>query len=609
VSHHYHAIHWNWQKRFYDLTILAVVLVAIVTFSVITLRQHPNVTIETLLMRSTSFMAVFLLQVLLCIGPLARLSPRFLPLLYNRRHLGITVFLCGLVHATIATIQHHALGDTFPLVSIFTSYANEFLRSFTTGDVTQWPFEPFGAFALLVLYLMAVTSHDFWQKLLGASLWKGLHLLIYPAYIALLAHVSLGFLQEELDPVYPVLVFSGFLLVCVVHLAASLFGNKRDRVRTGSQSDDPYVYLCAAEEIHDGSGKTVLLDERPIALFRNDNRYFAVSGICRHQGGPIGEGRILDGCITCPWHGWQYNPENGESPPPFDEHLPTFALQLRGKDLYIDPNEIPRGEATPCTPAPSPAPAAPKNVPPFYVGYAKSHANEIREFMGGAAVAVLMTAPLLMALLASAQGTFDHGVFEFGKTTHLEGVYYHDPLPSLYVTPDWPESTATGYHMLLCGFGKSGIPNSWSEHDGKKLAVDGTLIYRNEITMLEVRGGVAPDDLGAPKQGEERPQRTRIGPISQVGELVDTKCYLGVMRPATGKLHRACAIRCLSGGVPPSLLVRDELTSSVILLAGPEGKPLSYDVSLAGLWVRVEGTLFRENGFSFIRTESIDRFE
>ena len=62
--------------------------------------------------------ALLLLHVILCIGPLCRLDRRFLPLLYNRRHLGVTMFLLALAHGTFSIFQFHALGNLNPLVSL-----------------------------------------------------------------------------------------------------------------------------------------------------------------------------------------------------------------------------------------------------------------------------------------------------------------------------------------------------------------------------------------------------------------------------------------------------------------------------------------------------------
>ena len=77
------------------------------------------------------------------------------------------------------------------------------------GSWTAFPFELLGLAALLILFLMAATSHDFWQKNLGPSVWKGLHMLVYLAYALLVMHVALGALQGDTRPVYPVLLGAG----------------------------------------------------------------------------------------------------------------------------------------------------------------------------------------------------------------------------------------------------------------------------------------------------------------------------------------------------------------------------------------------------------------
>src|SRR5207244_11497948 len=133
--------------------------------------------------------ATFLmLHVVLCIGPLARLDRRFVPLLYNRRHLGVATFLLGLAHGGFALFQFHALGNVNPLVSLFISNPRY-------GSVANFPFQALGFFALVILFLMAATSHDFWLRNLSAPMWKRLQMLVYVAFALLVVHVTLLSLQ------------------------------------------------------------------------------------------------------------------------------------------------------------------------------------------------------------------------------------------------------------------------------------------------------------------------------------------------------------------------------------------------------------------------------
>ena len=107
MGHAYKAVGWNRQKRIYDLTLVTTVAIVLATFVGVSLLVNPRSTAETLIIRSTALCAALLLHVILVIGPLARLNPKFLPLLYNRRHLGVAMFLLASVHATLTVFQFH----------------------------------------------------------------------------------------------------------------------------------------------------------------------------------------------------------------------------------------------------------------------------------------------------------------------------------------------------------------------------------------------------------------------------------------------------------------------------------------------------------------------
>ena len=100
----------------------------------------------------------------------------------------------------------------------------------------------------------------------------------------------------------------------------------------------------AAADIPEGQARIVTPEagER-IAIFRHQGRLSAVVNVCAHQNGPLGEGRIIDGCITCPWHGFQFRPEDGCAPPPFTEKIATYRLRLEGNRVLIDPHPNPPG--------------------------------------------------------------------------------------------------------------------------------------------------------------------------------------------------------------------------------------------------------------------------
>ena len=151
----YKAVQWNRQKRLYDFTLAGGVAAFLAVFIVVTKLRSPLITDEILLIRAFAVAAFVLLHVILCIGPLCRLNSRFLPLLYNRRHLGVTMFLLGLSHGVFSIVQFHGFGDIHPLVSLFVSNSRY-------GSLADFPFQPLGFFALLSCWSVIVTLR-FWS--------------------------------------------------------------------------------------------------------------------------------------------------------------------------------------------------------------------------------------------------------------------------------------------------------------------------------------------------------------------------------------------------------------------------------------------------------------
>lgn len=339
----YKAIEWNRQKIRYDRALWMGIVIYLALFIGAGGAAYPDATAETLLIRGLGSAALLLLHVILSIGPLARLDARFLPLLYNRRHLGVSMFFLALAHGTLSVFQFHSLGDVNPLVSVFISNPR-------VDSISQFPFQPLGAVALLILFLMAATSHDFWLRQLTPPVWKALHMSVYVAYALVILHVTLGTLQAETNPALAGLLGMGVLGVSTLHFVAG----QRERVGDGQAgapaADDGFVDVCGVDDIQEKRAKIVSLGGERVAVFRYDGQISAVSNVCRHQNGPLGEGRIIDGCITCPWHGYQYRPDDGASPPPFTEKVPTFLVQIRSRRVWVHPTPKPAGTRVPPAP-------------------------------------------------------------------------------------------------------------------------------------------------------------------------------------------------------------------------------------------------------------------
>lgn len=331
MSHAYRAVGWNTHKRTYDLIAggaagLSTALVAAGSW-----WRFPQITIETALIRALGVTAILLLHVVLSIGPLCRIDRRFLPLLYNRRHLGVMTFLFGASHGGFALMQFHGSGNLHPLISVLTT---------STGWLTidRFPFQIAGLGALLILLVMAATSHDFWLRTLTAPVWKALHMAVYAAYALLVVHVSFGALQSEVPASAGLLIVAGSTWLATIHTVAA----RRER-RADSAAPAPWVDVCHVSQIPERRARIVCAAGERLAVFKYNGRLSAMSNVCQHQNGPLGEGKIVGGCVVCPWHGYEYRPDTGAAPPPFTEAVPTFRVRVVNGRVEVDPRPLPPG--------------------------------------------------------------------------------------------------------------------------------------------------------------------------------------------------------------------------------------------------------------------------
>ncbi|HKU43030.1 MAG TPA: Rieske 2Fe-2S domain-containing protein [Polyangiales bacterium] len=347
MSIRYVAVQWNRFKLIYDAAVLLALGAFIALFEYAVRAQlagDDQISEPVRSMRAFGSAAFLLLSAILCIGPLARLNKRFVPLLYNRRHLGVMMCGIALVHAQTVLGHYHAYSNVPKLVSLF-----RFDAAITPSSL---PFQIAGALALGILMLMAATSHDFWQRFLGAKLWKGLHMSVYLAYALAVIHVGFGALQIETHPLFTGLILGSVAAVCGLHLAAARVSAAPDRRAPVwvEIAGTRYLDAGAARELpQDRATPLCVPGAERIAVIRHKHQFSAIHGVCAHQGGPLYEGKVIDGCLTCPWHGWQYRPEDGCAPPPFVERLITYPIRVQDGRVLVDPRPLPAG--TKVTPA------------------------------------------------------------------------------------------------------------------------------------------------------------------------------------------------------------------------------------------------------------------
>ncbi len=340
MSAAYKPVTWTASKLAYDAVLLAAVALYIDLFVYVAPR-YDRVTLYNdegmTKVQAFGSCAFLMFSFVLCIGPLARLDKRFLPLLYNRRHFGVLTAFIAAMHAEYVIEWYFDYGHMSRWVAMLignTSYE----------QVRGFPFELFGMVALGILIVMAVTSHDFWLRFLTPPLWKAIHMAAYVAYASVVIHVALGHLQSAINPAFLAVFVASVSSVAILHLVAArretLAGREAARVTNAGH----WIEAGNVEEIADGRALVIELEDgERVAIFRHNGKLSAIDNVCAHQNGPLGEGRIVDGCVTCPWHGYQYRPEDGCAPPPYTEKLATYRLKLEGDRILIDPRANPPG--------------------------------------------------------------------------------------------------------------------------------------------------------------------------------------------------------------------------------------------------------------------------
>ncbi len=340
MSHTYKPVLWNRTKLIYDGILLFAVAAYLTIFMDVAPRLSPAVRlIEAPIyeMRAYGSCAFLLLSVILAIGPLARIDRRFLPLLYNRRHFGVITAVIAVLHAKSVLDWYFSFAPVSQIEALFTANTS-------VTQIIGFPFELFGVAALTIMVLMAATSHDFWLSFLTPRVWKGLHMMIYAAYAFIILHIALGSLVGGGNPVTLVVVATSMTGLITLHLIAGLRETRRDSALDASTVQDGWVDFGDLADFTEGRALIGAgAGGERIAVFKFKGKLSALSNVCSHQGGPVGEGKVVLGFVTCPWHGYQYRLEDGCSPPPFKERIRKYRVRLTGSRVWVDPTALPLG--------------------------------------------------------------------------------------------------------------------------------------------------------------------------------------------------------------------------------------------------------------------------
>lgn len=201
----------------------------------------------------------------------------------------------------------------------------------------------------------------------------------------------------------------------------------------------------------------------------------------------------------------------------------------------------------------------------FFIGYLPTAPEQTMRFLKRVVRGLAVVILTLSVVIVVSQRPFSPARFEYGTWVALEGYLFHDPLPHLkLVRWDSTLETKSVQTVPLVGFGKAGAHTALAAFastsgpwEGKKVSLRGQLIQGYGKTWLQISADQPP--VSVPDTVEYKahplvPEET----ITVRGEMVDPKCFFGVMKPGEGKPHRSCAIRCIAGGIPPVFHVGDQ---------------------------------------------------
>jgi hypothetical protein len=250
----------------------------------------------------------------------------------------------------------------------------------------------------------------------------------------------------------------------------------------------------------------------------------------------------------------------------------------------------------------------------FYIGWMAKAPGSFAKHTKRVLLILFPVALVIGYLIATNQKKFSTANFEYGKTTELTGIYHINPVPLLKVY----DKNRRSITIPLVGYGKHGAETAIKEIEkeknvslnGKEVTLKGTLLYGDGKTILQIDNNEKPVvNIGSVSAYliEEKDLGTQI----IRGEIVDPKCYFGVMKPGEGKVHRDCAIRCILGGIPPVLHVQNEKgESNYYLIVGPNGEKMNEAVQdVVAEAVSIEAKVVQQDDWIILYTskEKIDR--
>jgi hypothetical protein len=207
----------------------------------------------------------------------------------------------------------------------------------------------------------------------------------------------------------------------------------------------------------------------------------------------------------------------------------------------------------------------------FFIGYLPNAPAETAKFLRTTILASGILIVLIGVSLSLSQREFSSAEFEFGKFTTVEGIISKSPVPHIKLMGS-DQSEKRNYQMvLLVSFGKWGadktlatFENGLGNLEGSFVRLPGQRIFAHGKMLLQISSDHVPEIIAARDKAVPDSELS-LGSVTIEGEIIDPKCFFGVMKPGEGKPHRSCAIRCIAGGIPPVIRLKDQSDFFILL--------------------------------------------
>ncbi len=135
-------------------------------------------------------------------------------------------------------------------------------------------------------------------------------------------------------------------------------------VETPPARDDGFVFAAREDAVTEGGAVSADIGGHTYALFRVDGRVRAIDGQCPHEGGPLAEGTLAKGVVTCPWHGWTFDACSGCSLDPAGNDVAHYPTLVEEGNVYLQPKQDPATTTQPTAGGVLAAVSPPRAQPP-----------------------------------------------------------------------------------------------------------------------------------------------------------------------------------------------------------------------------------------------------